>query len=52
MPKRTINNILKYVPIEAQEPIPAATSTLHVNKTQQLYPVMKGPTYSGNQIVN
>ena len=44
MPIRTINNIVKYVPIEGQEPIPATTSTLQANKTQQLYPVMQKPT--------
>ena len=44
MPIRTINNVVKYVPTEAQEPITAATSTLQVNETQQLYPVMQGPT--------
>ena len=44
MPIRTINNVVKYVSTEAQEPIPAATSTLQVNETQQLYPVMHGPT--------
>ena len=43
MPIRTINNV-KYVPTEAQEPIPAATSTLQVNETQQLYPVMQKHT--------
>ena len=31
MPIRTINNVVKYVPTEAQEPIPAATSTLQIN---------------------
>ena len=44
MPIRTINNIVKYVPTEGQEPIPAATSTLRANETQLLYPVMQGPT--------
>ena len=44
MPIRTINNVVKYVTTEAQEPITAATSTLKVNETQQLYPVMQGPT--------
>ena len=44
MPIRTINNVVKYVPTEEQEPVPAATSTLQVNETQQLYPVMQGPT--------
>ena len=44
MPIRTIKNVVKYVPTEAQKPIPAATNTLQVNETQQLYPVMQGPT--------
>ena len=44
MPIRTINNIVKYVPTEVQEPIPAATSTLQANETQNLCPVMQGPT--------
>ena len=44
MPIRTINNVVKYLPTEEQEPLPAATSTLQVNKTQKLYPVMHGPT--------
>ena len=44
MPIRTINNIVKYVPTEVQVPIPAATSTLQANETQNLYPVMQGPT--------
>ena len=44
MPIRTINNIVKYVPTEIQEPVPAATSTLHANESENLYPVMQGPT--------
>ena len=44
MPIRTINNIVKYVPTEVQEPVPAATSTLQANETQKLYPVMQQPT--------
>ena len=44
MPIRTINNIVKYVPTEVQEPIPAGTRTLQANETQELYPVMQGPT--------
>ena len=41
---RTINNIVKYVPTDGEEPITAGTSTLKANETQQLYPVMHGPT--------
>ena len=44
MPIRTITNIVKYVPTEIQEPVPAATSTLHANESENLYPVMQGPT--------
>ena len=44
MPIRTINKVVKYVPTDAQEPIPTAINTLQVNETQQLYPVMQGPT--------
>ena len=44
MPIRTINNILKYVPTEVQEPILPATSNLQANETQNLYPVIQGPT--------
>ena len=44
MPIRTINNIVKYVPTEVQEPVSAATSTLQANETQKLYPVMQQPT--------
>ena len=44
MPIRTINNVVKYVPTDEQEPVPASTSTLQVNETQKLYPVMHGPT--------
>ena len=41
MPIRTINNIVKYVPTEIQEPVPAATSTLHANESEN--PIMQGP---------
>ena len=41
MPIRTINNIVKYVPTEIQEPVPDAISTLQANETQQSYPVMQ-----------
>ena len=44
MPIRTINNIVKYVPTEIQEPVPDAISTLQANETQQSYPVMQWPT--------
>ena len=44
MPIRTINNIVKYVPTEIQEPVTAATSTLQANESENLYPVMQGPT--------
>ena len=43
MPIRTINNILKYVPTEIQEPVPAATSTLPANESENIYPLMQGP---------
>ena len=39
----TINNIVKYVPTEIQEPVPAAASTLQANESENLYPVMQGP---------
>ena len=35
---------MKYLPTKIQEQIPAATSTLQANETQQIYPVMQGPT--------
>ena len=35
---------MKYVPSEIQEPVPAATCTLQANKSENLYPVMHGPT--------
>ena len=41
MPIRTINNIVKYVQTEVQEPIFASTSTLEANKIQNQYPVMQ-----------
>ena len=44
MPIRTINNIVKYVPTEVQDPKPAATSTLQANETQNLYPLMQETT--------
>ena len=44
MPIRTINNIVKYVPTELQEPVPAATSSLKANESENLYPLMQGPT--------
>ena len=33
MPIHTVYNIVKYVPTEVQEPIPAANSTLQANET-------------------
>ena len=44
MPIRTINNIVKYVPTVIQVPVLAATSTLQANESENLYPVMQGPT--------
>ena len=44
MPIRTIDNVVKYLPTEIQEPVPAATSTLQANKSENLYPVLQGPT--------
>ena len=41
---RTINNIVKYVPTEIQEPAPAATSNLQANKSENRYPVLQRPT--------
>ena len=41
---RTINNIVKYVPTEVQEPLLTANCTLQANETQQIYPVMQNPT--------
>ena len=32
------------MPTEVRELIPAASSSLQANKTQQLYPIMQGPT--------
>ena len=43
MPIRTIINIVKYVPTEIPEPVPAATSALQANESENLYPVMQGP---------
>ena len=44
MPTRTINNIVKYVPTEIQQLVPAATSTLQANESENLYQVMQGFT--------
>ena len=44
MPIRTNNNVVKYVPTEIQEPVPAATSTIQANESENLYPVMQGLT--------
>ena len=44
MPIRTINNVVKYVPTEIQEPVTATTSTQQANESENLYPVMQGPT--------
>ena len=44
MPIRTINNVVKYVSTEIQEPITATSSTLQANETHQLYSLMQGPT--------
>ena len=44
MPIRSIKNIVKFMPTEIQEPVPAATSTLQANESENLYPVRQRPT--------
>ena len=44
MPIRSINNIVKYVTTEIQNPVPVATDTLQANEIQKLFPVVQGFT--------